>query len=125
MYSGRGILHYHINWLVVYTDDEIGRYYRAIITREHPSVKLNSPMHGAHITVIAGKYETPPKKDLYWGLYEGEIVDFQYSPEIHFDDGLYYWLTVECKRIEDIREELGLLPKIRFAWHLTVGNTKE
>jgi hypothetical protein len=31
-------------------------------------------------------------------------------------------MEVECKRIEDIREELGLPRKIIQPWHLTVGN---
>jgi hypothetical protein len=122
MFDGKGKLHYHTEWLMLYTDDEIGRYYRALLQREHPAIKLNIPKHGAHVTVIAGKYETPSNKD-WWGKYEDETISFTYDPEI-LHKGKYFWLTIECPRIEEIRKELGLPPKIKWPWHLTIGNTK-
>jgi hypothetical protein len=83
---------------------------------------LNPSKHGAHITVIAGKYEKPNEEhEPFWNKYQDENVDFSYSPEIN-SNGEYFWAPVECKRIEDIRVELGLPPKIIYPWHLTIGN---
>jgi hypothetical protein len=87
------------------------------------TIKLQLPMHGGHITVIAGKYERITKNFELWRKYEGETINFEYSNEVLHDDN-YYWLTVRCKRIEDIRCELGLPPTIKWPWHLTIGNLK-
>ena len=104
-------------------DDEICEYYRRLVNIRNPSLKLNPPRDGAHITVIAGKYERPDASHAHlWGKFEGNIVEFSYHREI-LSDGRYFWLTVECPRIEEIRQELGLIPKIPIPWHLTIGNT--
>lgn len=103
-------------------DDEICEYYRRLVNIQSPSLKLNPPRDGAHITVIAGKYERPDASHEHlWGKFEGNIVEFSYQREI-LSDGRYFWLTVECPRIEEIRQELGLSPKIPIPWHLTIGN---
>ena len=87
-----------------------------------PSLKLQPPMHGSHITVIAGKYE-PNHIEQYWKKYDGQSVEFQYSPEIGSDD-TYFWLPVFCKEFKSVRIELGLTPTIPIPWHLTIGNLK-
>lgn len=122
MLHSQGKLHYHSKWLMLYTDDEIGRYYRALFKTQEPWIRFNLPMHGTHITVVPGKYETPPKMEL-WGKYEGEIIDFTYDNDVT-NLGNYYWLRVYCPRIEDIREELGLPRTLPVPWHMTIGNTK-
>ena len=123
MFSGYGkLLYYPSWWLIVKVDEDVCRYYRNLIHFHNRPLRLNPSKHGAHITVIAGKYEKP--EGAYaklWGKYEGERIDFKYSPEIN-TNGEYFWMEVQCKRIEDIREELGLTPKILHPWHLTVGN---
>ena len=120
MYHGYGNLNYHHTWLIVKVDEDICRYYRKLIGYQKPSLKLNPQKDGAHITVIAGKYEVAPKQE-FWRMYENEKIQFEYNTEID-NDGEYFWMPVKCKRIEDIREELGL-PRIHpIPWHLTIGN---
>ena len=109
-------------WLIAYADDELCKYYRSLINREHRSIKLNPPRHGAHITIIAGKYEEPANKEP-WGRYQDEVIEFQYEPEVK-TNGEYFWLTVSCPRFEQIRTELELNPTIPIPWHLTVGNLR-
>ena len=123
MFNGNGqLLYYPSWWLIVKVNEDVCRYYRNLIHFYRRSLQLNPSKHGAHITVIAGKYEQPNDDYKYlWNKYEGEIIDFKYNSEINTDDE-YFWISVECKRIEDIRKELGLPPKIKWPWHLTIGN---
>ncbi len=123
MFTGYGKLHYHTTWLMLYTDNEIGRYYRALFQKEQPWLKLNIPMHGMHVTVVPGKYETPPNKHL-WGKYEGEAVSFKYDGDVSHWHDYYYGIRILCPRIEDIREEMGLPRTLPVFWHITIGNTK-
>jgi hypothetical protein len=81
-------------------------------------------MHGPHISVIAGKYETITDgfKPL-WNKYQDCQINFQYCEEVE-NDGEYFWLPVKCEQIENIREELGLPRITPIPWHLTIGNLK-
>lgn len=89
-------------------------------------------MHAAHITVVRKEKEVPVRLE-HWGKYEGQPVEFLYSPIVHCGK-IYYWLHAFCKRLEDIRLELGLpvvsqwtLPPegFRKAFHITIGNSKD
>lgn len=123
MFKSYGKLEYRHNWwLVVEVNEDICSYYRKLIMFYNPILKLNKPKYSAHITVIAGKYEKPVNEQ-YWNKYSGQIIEFQYNPEIIID-GVYFGIRVQCEKIEDIREELGLNRKIITPWHLTVGNIK-
>lgn len=103
-------------------DSEIGEYYRKLISYHRRSLFLQIPKHGCHITVIAGKYEQSPNKE-FWRKYHHHEIEFEYSIDIG-TDGCYFWLPVKCKRIEEIRVELGLPSTIPIPWHMTVGNLK-
>lgn len=102
--------------------EELARYYRSLVHAFSPSIDLQIPMHGSHITVVAGKYE-PTHIDSVWKKYDGNPVVFQYSPEIG-SDGTYFWLPIFCPEFESVRVELGLKPTIPIPWHLTIGNLK-
>lgn len=118
-YRTKGRLFYYPSWwLVVYAYDEIIDYYRKL----EPALKLQPPRHGAHITVVSGKYEEPPNKEA-WNKYHLESIEFEYEAGAK-DNGEYFWLTVHCERFEEIRKELGLNPTIPVPWHLTIGNLK-
>jgi hypothetical protein len=123
MFNGHGkLLYYPSWWLIVKVNEDVCRYYRNLIHFQYRSLRLNPSKHGAHITVIAGKYEQPDDEHKpLWSKYEGERIEFEYSPEIETNNE-YFWAKVECKRIEEIRAELGLPPKIKHPWHLTIGN---
>ena len=121
MFSSKGKLHYHKEWLMLYVEGDICRYYRTLVNMYSPSFKLNPPKFDAHVTVVAGKYTTPVYPE-FWNKYEGEIIQFEYDPYVVVDRE-YFWLQVQCKRIEDIRVELGLPRTTVHPWHLTIGNT--
>ena len=116
-------LKYHYSWLIGEVDDELGRYYRELISRHnHNCVTLQKPKNGTHITIIAGKYEFAPRRQ-FWKKYQGDMVPFDYDPDIK-DDGIHFWMTVQCKMFETIREELGLAATIKYPWHVSIGNLK-
>ena len=123
MHQGIGRLTYGQRWISVNVGYDLIRYYRFVVVRQTGLV-IDVPKHKGHITVVAGKYESP-KKEL-WGKYEGEKIAFWYGPKIEIWKlkKTYYWLTVRSGRLERIREELGLRPKARLPFHLTIGNLK-
>lgn len=116
------LLYYPTWWLILKVDEDVCRYYRKLIHFYNRSLRLNPSKNDGHITILAGKYEKPVNKML-WGKYEGDKIEFSYNTEIKNDDE-YYWMAVQCKRIEEIRLELGLNPTIKWPWHLTIGNLK-
>lgn len=121
-YKCKGTLYYYPKWLIIIIDGDIAEYYRRLVYLSNKRLNLQHPKHGAHITVISGKYEDVSKHSC-WNKYERKEIEFNYSIDIG-TDGRYYWLPVECQRIEEIRIELGLPPKIPIPWHLTIGNLK-
>lgn len=127
LFTSTGTLRYGFTNLVLDVDQGIVDFYRAMLPK---SVRTNRQMYPAHISVV--RKETPPNMDL-WGKYAGEEIEFSYSNEIQ-SGNLYYWLNCWCKRLEDIRVELGLpvdspwtRPPDGFAktFHMTLGNIKE
>lgn len=124
MLTSYGHLKYRNSWLVVEVNEDFSRYYRSLLFSYSPSLKANKPKYEPHITVIAGRHEniSPTNKHL-WGKHENERVIFQYDFNIVLDRE-YFWLPIECKRIEDIRENLGLSRRIKVPWHLTIANLK-
>jgi hypothetical protein len=121
LYDSVGTLRYSTHWLVVDTDLELIKYYRWWIKKER-FVWVNTPMHGAHITVVAGKYEDVSSHPR-WKAYDNQPITFQYSPIVECEES-YWWLTVYCERLSEIRRELGLSDLPKWQFHLTIGNTK-
>ena len=123
-YKAKGKLIYYPSWwLVLYTDNEICKYYRSLMFLEFKHLKINAPKHEAHISIIYGDREEPLNKH-FWGKYKDEEIDISYDPFI-IQDREYFYMRVYCTRIEDIRVELGLPPNHEDTpWHITIGNTK-
>ncbi len=130
LYKAKGTLHYSEGkWLKLHVPHSIILYYKWWINKAL-HVKVSTPTHGAHITVVTGKcnpitrvpYE-PIVDKKNWGKYENQSVSFTYDPYIHEGD-VYFWTTVYSEELGDIREELGL-PRERYhPYHITVGNKK-
>lgn len=130
LYKSEGILRYYgpPYKLIVEVDQGIGDLYRALIPKYMP---VNRPMYPAHITVVRSEKETPVILDS-WGKHNGERVEFYYDPEVKVGT-VYYWLNVFCKRLEEIRVELGMSVDSPYTrppegflkcFHLTIGNSK-
>jgi hypothetical protein len=113
--------------LVVDVDPGIVSYYRSLIPKYYD---WRPQMYAAHISVV--RKEIPINLD-YWGKYQGEQIEFEYSGIIHRGQ-VYWWLNAFSVRLEEIRKELGLLVSSEYTkppegylkcFHITLGNMKE
>jgi len=128
MYKSKGTLKYYDEpvKLIVVVDENISKYYYTLIPKWKNATRQK---YAAHISVV--RNEDIPNKQL-WKKYEGEEVEYYYDPIIQCGK-VYYWLNVFCKRLEEIRLELGMsvnspytLPPEGFirAFHITLANSK-
>lgn len=119
-YSAKGKLRYNNDWIILECPQNIVNYYAWWVNRLTWK-KGSTPYHGAHVTVVAGKYQKVTHHP-NWKKHQNLVVDFEYSNIIEYakqDDGTYYWLPVRCPILEDIRLELGLDRKPKWQYHLT------
>jgi hypothetical protein len=129
LYESTGTLRYEPDYrLSVEVDQGIADFYRSLIPKWFSH---NKPRWRAHITVVRSEKETPINLE-HWGKYDGQELQFLYSPYIHQGE-VYFWLNCFCVKLEDIRIELGLsavseytLPPegFRKCFHCTLANTK-
>lgn len=126
LFKSIGKLHYGETKLIVEADQELSRYYFALVPK---SAKLNPQRYGAHISVV--RNEVPTKLE-FWKKYEGELIEFYYEPYVHNGE-VYYWLNTFSNRLEEIRLELGLPISSEYTrppggffkcFHMTIGNIK-
>lgn len=127
-------------WCIIEVDREITRYYRWFIDREIfnktgvEGYGLCQPSWDAHISIIRGEGDLSkvPANKLakLWKKYDGQTVEFYYSPKVHnvgkngFAGDNFFWsVEVVCDFGKEIREELGLPSHWNF--HLTVGREYE
>ena len=123
-------------WCVLLVDKEITRYYRWWVQRHlwaWTAVQpdwLCQPSWDGHVSIVRG--ETPRMNHDMWRKYQGEKVEFRYAhyprrttmddrKRRYSKDGDFWFVNVECPRIDEIRSELGL--QSNFRYHLTVGRT--
>jgi hypothetical protein len=95
--------------------DDLANYYISQVSRKY-LVRLDPPMWGNHVTVVRG--DEKPKNMEAWKKHEGEIVEFEVSPHV-YRNWDFWALPVRCKRLFEIREELGL--KVFHEMHVTIG----
>lgn len=100
-------------WLIIKVPDDLGRYYR----RFH---KLQEPLNGTHITIVAGEKEGFEESSRLMP-YVGRTVGFAYDGVV-WTDGRSFWINCDCAEAQSIRAELGLSPKANL--HITIGNLK-
>lgn len=55
--------------------------------------------------------------------YEGLELEFYYDFMVESND-VYYWVSVACPQVLDIRLELGLSREPSIPLHITIGNLK-
>jgi len=113
------------HWCVIEVDTEITRYYRWWLQREKHII-LQKPAWDAHISVIRGERKVTQKKHL-WRKYHKQPIQFLYEhgnircAKDKDQPGYFYWIDVECPRLDQIRREFDLPTGMRF--HITIGRT--
>ena len=123
MFNSFGKLHYDKSdgyRLVLKVNQDLADYYRTLIPKYCRTYKQG---WAAHLTVVRPEFDLPqvnkwtshnswdkPKWDIdnYWGKYQGEEVKFVYSSILEEGKG-FHWFNAWSKRLEEIREELGLI----------------
>ncbi len=113
--------------IVVDVSDDFVKYYNWFITREY-WIKLNLPMHGAHITIANDK--------LYSGVdwkkakkYHGMVIDFEYDVDMirggRTKGFIMFYMKVFSPEIEQIKKDLGVVDNDKFrGTHVTISNSK-
>jgi hypothetical protein len=121
-YRATGKIRSSKEWIVLDTPNSIVRYYCWWV-KKLTWKNISPPLYQSHCTVVNGKYQKVVDHPL-WGGYDGEIIPFEYSNIIEYgkdEKGTYFWLPVECKRLEEIRVSYGLSPLPKWKFHITVG----
>lgn len=106
-------------WMILDVCPEFGRYYRQgfNILNRFVGIKIGDTQWGSHISVIRGE------EPLYWKRWDSyHKVDVEFEYELIYEtDGKHIWFPVQCDRLLDIREELGLNRRPHFSLHVTLG----
>jgi hypothetical protein len=116
-YSTGTLLFGSDSWARVACDQGIVAFYCWLCKRHGHPIKQNWKFGGAHISFIRG--EAVPNKYI-WGIDPGAI-EFWYSSTIRMDNNRHAWLDVWSDRLTELRALLGLPPKLRASYHLTLG----
>jgi len=131
LYQAKGKLHYSTSngyKLIVECEQDIADMYRALVPKYY---YLQRQRYPAHITVVRSYKEIPLNMEP-WGKYDGEVIEYYYEPFIRIGTA-YMWLNILCKRLEEIRYELGLPIRSEYTqppegfskyFHMTIGNIK-
>ena len=112
-------------WIVIDCPKDIVYYYNKVVNWLLWTDKsITTPLHGSHITVVAGKYTEVD--ETLWGYRDGDDIEFQYGALQNSGKEntveRYYWLPVKCDEARDIRLHYGLSPTPKFQYHLTIGH---
>ncbi len=107
------------NWMMLWIDNEIIEYYRALCPKY---LYINPPRTPAHISIVR-IFEFPNKEK--WHDYQGISITIEYENVIR-TDGVYYWLDAFSDEISEIRKSLDLPPFLGnfSSQHITIGNAK-
>jgi len=119
VYRLTGTIRYGNSWAWVECPYDVGAYYRHIV-KWLSGKQLSSPLNGAHITLVAGKYEANASTHPMWRAHEGKPINFTYGVLSGIES--YYWLTIEeDSELRNFRRELDLPPELKWPFHLTIG----
>lgn len=113
--------------LILDVEHSIAYFYRSLIPKY---IILNPQKYAPHISVV--RHEDSINME-FWGKYQGEQVEFEYSSHIH-NGTVYWWLNAFSTRLEEIRVELGLYVHDKYTqppdgylkcFHITLANCKQ
>lgn len=112
--------------IVVETGSGILDFYSWLIQKEY-WIKLQKPLHDAHITVAFKKYH----HDVDWKkaeYYDGEEIEFEYDPYLvrggYTKGFIMFYLKVYSEQIDKMKKELNIVDSEGFRGiHLTIGSS--
>lgn len=126
MFTSKGIVHLDSqNNLKLNCDEELVNYYFWFLRIEYPSLKLQRPKFGSHLSLISTKhcqYDTSLVKK-----YIGKRVKFTYYPERLKSGGrdfTNFWLDCECEFGHYILNTVGIKYPNWLGFHLSIANSK-
>lgn len=114
---GKGHKLYDPWWCFILCDQNITNLYDWFLKKRGISTYGFNRLWGAHISVVKGE---KPLFEENWGNDFG-LVEFWYTNQIRLGKN-HAWIDVFSPQMSDIREKLGLPPKIFF--HLTIGRLR-
>ena len=121
VFESRGRAAYEIDskgghWAFLLCDPDILEYYRwHLLKWGCKTVKCSG--WGSNVTWVRNESPTILEP---WGRDYGDIP-FQYSNIIRGDNGRHAWIDVWCPYLHELRASLGLPPKAKESFHLTLG----
>lgn len=113
--------------IVVDLSLDIVRYYNWFISKEY-WIRMQTPMHGAHITVANTKFH----ENIDWDAaqkYHNTQIEFEYDPNMvrggYTKGFIMFYLRVFSKAIENMKKEMGIVEGQNYkGLHLTLANSK-
>ena len=108
--------HYEPWWARLICDRSIVDYY-AWLAKKFGREILKGSTWGPHISFVRSE---KPINISRWGISIGH-VPFRYAHTIRCDNDFHAWVDVWCPKLHEIRAELGLPPKTKQSFHLTLG----
>ncbi len=129
MLKSKGILSVepHKGRIVLDVSNDFIQYYKWHICKRY-WIDLNTPMHGAHVTVFNEKFHTKPnwKKALE---YHGKTIEFDYDENIieggYTKGFIMYYIKVFSSELDDMKRKLQIIDGERYrGLHITLANSK-
>jgi hypothetical protein len=113
--------------IVVDMAPDILDYYGWLITHKY-WIKLQKPLHDAHITVVSTKYH----KNIDWKSvekYHNQQVEFEYDPNMvqggYTKGFIMFYLKVFSDAIDKIKDDAKVIENDNYkGLHLTLANSK-
>jgi hypothetical protein len=100
------------NWAILELDNSVIDGHVASLRRK--SICLSKSVWGTHCTVIRGEtFSGRPR--------EGDEFSVLVADKVRHNSKGYYWLEVKSQGLEDLRESMGLSPRPKPSFHITLG----
>ncbi len=113
---GKGTKYWSPYWALVMCDNGIVDYYAWLCKSYGVNLQKGSRA-GAHISFIKG--EKPPVEEI-WGK-EVNPIEFWHAHTVRMDNDCHIWVDVWSDQLIELRARLGLPPKVKMSYHLTIG----
>jgi hypothetical protein len=126
--SGTIAVEPHKGRIVLNVSSDFVKLYYWFISK-HYWIRMNTPMHGAHITIFNAKHHSKVNwTKAMW--YDKKNLDFEYDPYI-IEGGyrkgfLMYYMRVFSLELDQMKEKLGIIDGENYrGLHVTICNGKQ